>query len=70
MGCLCSGGVHTDLGHVVRLPLAQGVRRPHQIHQGVRQDGMGTHQSGIIHANNPKNISLFLPAGAHRILCQ
>ena len=38
-----SGGLHPDLGHTVRLPLPQVLRRARQVHQGVRQDGVGPH---------------------------
>ena len=40
------GGVHTDLGDPVRLPVPQVVRRHRQIRQGVRPRRLGTRQPG------------------------
>ena len=40
------GGLQPDLGHPVRLPGPQGVRRADPLHQGVRQNCLGPHQPG------------------------
>ena len=40
------GGVHSDLGDPLRLPVPQVVRRHRQIRQGVRPRRLGTRQPG------------------------
>ena len=41
-----AGGSLSNLGHPVRLPLPEELRRDRWLRQGLRQDGMGTRQPG------------------------
>ena len=44
-----AGGLHPNLGDVVRLPLPEVDRRDRALRQGVRQGGLGARQSGERH---------------------
>ena len=53
-----AGGVHSDLGDPLRLPVPQVVRRHRQIRQGVRPRRLGARQPGQPAQSSPACLSV------------